>query len=57
MMANDLLNLSGVPASQGGQTEQALPNQNISTMKTGFESLGFAQICLEGSNECKSIGR
>ncbi len=55
-LASDLLNLSGVnidtrPAST---TE---PNQTNSTPLTNYGQLGFAQICLEGSSECKSIGR
>ncbi|MDM1757120.1 MULTISPECIES: GDSL-type esterase/lipase family protein [unclassified Acinetobacter] len=55
-LASDLLNLSGVnidirPAS----TTEA--NQTNSTQPTNYGQLGFAQICLEGSSECKSIGR
>ncbi|WP_372403038.1 GDSL-type esterase/lipase family protein [Acinetobacter piscicola] len=54
-LASDLLNLSGVnidtrPAST---TET---NQTNSTPLTNYGQLGFAQICLEGSSECKSIG-
>ena len=59
-LANDLLNLSGVPISQSSSRHTTSTNSNQSVSynkKSNYEALGFAQICLEDSNECKSIGK
>lgn len=56
-LAADVLNLSGVNIDHTQPTSNTEPNNNNSTPLTNYGQLGFAQICLEGSNECKSIGR
>ena len=60
LLASDLLNLSDIPMRQSSAVNTASnsSNQPITThKKSNYEALGFAQICLEGSNECKSIGK
>lgn len=55
-LASDLLNLSGVNIDTRPASTTEV-NQTNSTPLTNYGQLGFAQICLEGSSECKSIGR
>ena len=55
-LASDLLSLSTVSMNHDRPTATSKPNQAVSTPVTNYGQLGFAQICLEGSTECKSIG-
>lgn len=58
-MATDLLNLSGVEVNTSPMSPQnsSRSTQNANTQSSGsYGQLGYAQICLEGATECKSIG-
>lgn len=55
-LASDLLNLSGVNIDDR-PTSSTESNHTNPTQLNHYGQLGFAQICLEGSSECKSIGR
>lgn len=54
-LASDLLNLSGLNINNTNLTSSTSQNV-LSTSNSHIEQLGFAQICLEDSTECKSIG-
>ena len=54
MLANDLLNIAGVKPSSSAPSNTTSPATFI---KSDYNNYGYAQICLEGNTECKSIGR